>query len=260
MEDIKLENNLTSNTVRVGQVLKIPTTATTSYYVVKKGDTLYSIASKFDTTVSKIMQLNNLKTPSLAIGQQLLIPVAHLPSTDYAIYTVKPGNNLYSIAKKYNVSVDSIKSLNNLTSDILSVGQQLKIPLTITPPEDSKRYTVKPGDTLYSIAKNFGMSVDELISLNNLQSNTLSIGQQLIVNQNTSGSTNSTIPLGSTCYGTGYKEPTYITYTVKRGDSLYTIAKKYNTSIEHLKLLNDLNNNDLSIGQVLKIKEVNEWI
>ncbi len=259
MEDIKLENSLPSNTVRVGQALKIPTTATTSYYVVKKGDTLYSIASKFDTTVSKIMQLNNLKTPSLAIGQQLLIPVANLPSTDYAIYTVKPGNNLYSIAKKYNVSVDSIKSLNNLTSDILSIGQQLKIPITTKLPEteNSQKYTVKPGDTLYSIAKNFGMSVEELISLNNLKSNTLSIGQQLIVNKNPASSNNALIPLGSTCYGTGYKEPTYITYTVKRGDSLYTIAKKYNTSIEHLKRLNDLNNNDLSIGQVLKIKEVN---
>ncbi len=113
-------------------------------------------------------------------------------------------------------------------------------------------YVVKAGDSLYSIAKKYNMTVDKLIEINNLKNNIISVGQQLkVIIQN-----DNAIPTGSTCYGKDYKEPTYITYTVKRGDNLYNIAKAYNVSVESIKTLNNLKNNDLSIGQILKIKEV----
>ena len=254
VEEIKLENNLVSNNISVGQVLKIPTVSTTSLYIVKKGDTLYSIASKYQTTVSELMQLNNLKTPLLSIGQQLKIPVqGDITNEDYFIYTVKAGDNLYSIAKSYGVTVDSIQTLNNLSSTLLSIGQQLKIPVASSSvTEEYQTYIVRSGDTLYSIANNYGMTVDELMQLNNLKSNNLSVGQVLKVKITTS----SDIALGSQCYGEGYKEPTYVTYTVKKGDSLYVIAKNYNTTVDQLIELNDLKSNNLSIGQVLKIREV----
>lgn len=95
------------------------------------------------------------------------------------------------------------------------------------------------------------MTVDELKSINNLTSNNLSIGQVLRVYtiQNDSFE-------GLSCYGVGYSEPTYITYTVKSGDSLYVIGKKYGVSVDSLMKLNNLTSSNLSIGQVLKIKEV----
>lgn len=96
------------------------------------------------------------------------------------------------------------------------------------------------------------MSVDELIKINNLSNTNLSVGQILKVRQNYY----SNIPLGAKCYGTGYQEPSYLTYTVKSGDNLYTIAKKYNTSVDNLIKLNNLANSNLTIGQVLKIREV----
>ena len=83
---------------------------------------MYSIASKYDTTVSDIMKLNNLKTNLLNIGMVLKIP-----TSSSITYIVKSGDNLYSIANKYNTTVDSIKKKNNLTSNNLSIGQILII-------------------------------------------------------------------------------------------------------------------------------------
>lgn len=254
IEDIKLINNLTSNNIFIGQALKIPSDNTTSFYIVKRGDTLYSIASKFNTSVVELIRLNNLSSNNLTIGQQLLIPINVEDSSDYIIYSVKVGDNLYSIAKKNNVSVLELKNINNLSSDLLAIGQRLKIPIknNNNDIDDYNLYTVKSGDTLYKIANMFGMSVDSLIEINNLSSTNLTIGQNLKVKQNYY----SDIPLGAKCYGSGYQETSYLTYTVKSGDNLYSIAKKYNTSIENLIELNSLNNNNLSIGQVLKIKEI----
>ena len=148
-------------------------------------------------------------------------------------YTVVSGDTLYSIARKYNTTVDAIKSLNNLTSNTLSIGQVLKIPTTGNE-ESTITYTVMSGDTLYSIARKYNTTVDAIKSLNNLTSNTLSVGQVL------------KIPT------TGNEEST-ITYTVMSGDTLYSIARKYNTTVDAIKSLNNLTSNTLSIGQVLKI-------
>lgn len=255
IEDIKLDNNLSSNVLVVGQVLKIPSTSTTSLYVVKKGDTLYSIARKYNTTVDELIRLNNLSSRTLSVGQQLRIPINVDSSTsDYILYTVKVGDTLYKIASNNGVSVSDIKELNNLNSDLLSIGQQLKIPILHDDnvSDNYQDYIVRLGDTLYKIAKKYGMSVEELMKLNNLKGTTLTVGQVLKVKQNYY----SNIPLGAKCYGSGYQAPNYLTYVVRRGDNLYNIARKYGVSVEDIMELNNLNSDNLSIGQILKIKEV----
>jgi LysM repeat protein len=94
-------------------------------YTVKSGDTLYSIAKKYGTTVDKIKMENNLSSNLLSIGQVLLIPTESQSNT--VSYTVKSGDTLYSIAKKYNTTVDKIKRENNLSSNLLSIGKILLI-------------------------------------------------------------------------------------------------------------------------------------
>lgn len=256
VEEIMSENNLTSASIKPSQVLKIPTVTTTARYIVKSGDTLYSIANLYNTTVAELRRINNLESNLLTIGQQLMVPVNEETGSGVVVYTVKSGDSLYAIAKKYNTTVEEIKELNNLTSDLLSIGQQLKISTEVSSPSTNEYqlYIVKSGDTLYKIASEYGMSVDELIDVNNLETTVLTIGQVLKVKTKY----DSQIPLGSECYGSGYVEPTYVTYTVKKGDSLYIIAKKYNTTVDDLIHLNELKSNNLSIGQVLKIKEVIE--
>ena len=256
VEKIKLENDLSNNILIVGQTLKIPTLETTTLYVVKKGDTLYSIASKYGTSVLELQRINNLSNTNLSIGQQLRIPInGNEENNNYIIYTVKVGDTLYSIAKKYGVSVEMIVRENNLNSNLLSIGQQLRIPNVSSPDIDNQygTYIVQSGDTLYSIASKYGMTVRQLMEINNLESTNLQIGQVLRVTSG--GGSSSSIPLGSSCYGEGYKEPVFITYTVRRGDNLYNIARKYGVSVDSLIELNNLKTNNLSIGQVLKIRE-----
>ena len=142
-------------------------------------------------------------------------------------YVVQNGDTLWSIAKKYNTTVGEIKDENGLTSSLLSIGQTLKIP-TKEKNNIDNIYIVKKGDTLYGIAKNYDTTVNELIQLNNLTSTNLSIGQKL------------NVPV--------------LTYIVQSGDTLYSLAKKFNTTVDKLREINNIVGNILSIGQILKVK------
>ena len=235
VNDLKTTNNLTTNTLSLGQQLIIPGESLESdnIYIVKKGDSLYSIANKYGTTVSNLKDLNNLTTNNLSIGQKLLLP-GTIEETTINIYTVKSGDTLYSIANKYNISVNELKELNNLTSNTLSIGQTLKIRETTADliTEDYDFYTVKQGDTLYSLAQKFNTTVDNIKNLNNLTSNTLSVGTLI------------KIPATLTT-----------THIVKKGDTLWSIAKEYNISVNELKEANNLISNLLNIDQQLLIPE-----
>ena len=204
-------------------------------YIVKAGDSLYSIARQFNTTVDELRRLNNLTTSTLRIGQILIIPTTTPPTTGGITYTVKSGDNLYDIARRYNTTVDEIKRANNLTTNTLRIGQILTIP-TVTPPTTGETtYTVKSGDNLYDIARRYNNTVDAIKRANNLTSNLLRIGQQLIIPSSTPPVSGGTI------------------YTVKSGDNLYDIARRYGTSVDAIKRANNLTSNLLSIGQQLII-------
>ena len=238
VEKIKELNNLSSNLLSVGQVLKIPTVSPTNVdykvYIVKSGDSLYKIASDNNVSLNKLIEYNNLSSTNLSIGQQIRIPIisTEIPS-NYTNYTVKSGDSLYQIAIKFNTTASKIKDFNNLSTNTLSIGQVLKIPTSAvqesTPPTSYIEYVVKSGDSLYKIADNYNVTVDELKSFNNLSSILLRIGQ--IVK----------IPI----------QKTSNTYVVKSGDSLYQIALKFNTTVDELKKKNSLSTNNLSIGQIL---------
>ena len=170
------------------------------------------------------------------------------------MYTIKSGDSLYSIARRYNTTVDAIMKINYFDSVNLKVGQVIRIPEMFTPDNEMylpeyTNYNVKKGDTLYSIAKNFNISISDLITDNNLNNSDISIGQNLkIKSKNTSNY--------EECFGEDFSPPSSEStsnYIVKKGDSLYSIAKKYNTSTSKLISLNNLKNSNLSIGQILKI-------
>lgn len=182
VNELKSLNNLTSNTLSIGQVLEIPTGTVVpgvgNRYVVKAGDTLWSIARQFNTTVDDIRRLNNLTSNVLSIGQTLQIPSGEISEGN--LYTVRSGDSLWNIAGQFNTTVDAIKELNNLTSNLITVGQVLRIPNSSNSGTGT-RYIVKAGDTLWNIAQRYNTTVSNIRRLNNLTSDILSIGQVLFI-------------------------------------------------------------------------------
>ena len=203
-------------------------------YVVKSGDTLWSIAKKYGVSVDELKEKNNLSSNALSINQILIIPTkdetVDEDNGDY--YTVVAGDTLYGIANRYGLTVDELKSLNNLTSNTLSIGQKLLIKPTDTSDGSLETYTVKKGDNLYKIALQYDTTVDALKTLNGLTSNLLSIGQVLKI---PSSSTNEMV------------------YTVVSGDNLYQIARRFGTTVAAIMSRNNLTTNLLSVGQKLII-------
>ena len=228
-------------------------------YTVKAGDTLYGISNQFGVSVTELAELNGIKGDNLQAGEVLKIPSTSGENpNNMFMYTVGSGDTLYSIAKKYNTTVQKIIDLNYLKSTNLTVGEVIRIPEVYTKEEDMVlpnyvNYIVKRGDTLYSIARNNNITVDTLIKDNNL-SGALQIGQVIKIRV---PSSNMTV---EECIGPEYIPPVNtnptLSYVVKKGDSLYSIASKYNTSVSEIVRLNNLVNNNLQIGQVLKIPQV----
>ena len=196
--------------------LRLPSDTSKDYYYITRN------TSPAETIIIEYGDIANIPLLGDSVGSAIY---SYINRSN--IYIVKSGDSLYSIARKYNTTVDEIKKLNNLSSNLLSIGQVLKIPSG----SSTNTYVVKSGDSLYSIARKYNTTVDEIKKLNNLSSNLLSIGQVL------------KIPSGSSTN----------TYVVKSGDNLYSIARKYQITVDELKKLNNLTSNLLSIGQVLKV-------
>ena len=210
------------------------------YYNIQKDTGLIETIVVNYGNINNINEATNIKNEWEDYAEAVVKSLANYTNVPYykegesqEIYTVKKGDSLWKIANKYNTTVEKLKSANNLKTNTLSVGQKLVIPSISVSPEVSDTYIVQKGDSLWSIANKFNMTVSELKNLNNLTNNLLSIGQVL------------KIPQGKTS--------TENIYTVKKGDSLWTIANRYNTTVEKIKVLNNLTSNLLSIGQQLKI-------
>ena len=240
---IQLQNNIKDYAEAVvkavANYINVPYTAPggikQNTYIVKRGDNLYSIANNLGISVESLKNANGISGNLITVGQILKIPTNEdkIPS-DYMIYTVKNGDSLWNIANKYNVSVNDIVDYNNLGTTLLQIGQQLLIPNNNEITENDKTgltYIVKNGDSLWSIAKRYNITVDELKNANGLTNNLLTIGMTL------------TIP----------KTTEYKTYIVKSGDSLWKIAQENNININDLIALNNLTNTVLQIGQQLLI-------
>jgi membrane-bound lytic murein transglycosylase D len=170
---------------------------------VRKGETLETIAKKYRTDAKRIMLANNLRRPApIAVGTTLRVPLDCPPERPAALQTaksasprrepiehvVRQGDSLFNIAKRYGTTTEDIQRLNQLSTTGLSVGQVLKIvpappPAKTEPPQPSQNvYAVRSGDTVYSIAKKHNMTVERLLALNRLNSQSkLQPGQKIVV-------------------------------------------------------------------------------
>ncbi|WP_203363309.1 peptidoglycan endopeptidase [Bacillus sp. REN10] len=241
-------------------------------HVVKAGETLESIANAYNVDVEVLKKMNGLNNDQLYAEQTVKVSEEEIEQegANHPVYVVKEGDTLASIAKLYQMDVDQLKELNQLTTNILHPGQPLKVigepapmeqptteevaPKLVTasnvtkPSSGTKMYTVQSGDSLSAIAKIYHMSVAQLQQLNGLQSTNIYAGQPLIV----SGQ-----PLSTTVHQKSEPElsmkTSASTYTVQSGDSLSKIAARYKISVTQLMQLNGLQSHNIYVGQKLKV-------
>ncbi|WP_243694243.1 N-acetylmuramoyl-L-alanine amidase [Vibrio viridaestus] len=157
---------------------------------VSSGESLSLIAQKYGSSVDDLMSANNLKSSSLNVGQVLIIPsqggsisvpvIKNPVETEVVTHTVDKGEFLGLIANKYKVSVDAIKKENNLSSNVLRVGQKLKITVTLKD-KPVRKHKVARGEYLGKIAGDYNVSIDNLRQVNQLKSDSLRVGQVLVI-------------------------------------------------------------------------------
>ncbi|MCY4081168.1 MAG: LysM peptidoglycan-binding domain-containing protein [Caldilineaceae bacterium] len=244
----------------------VPSTVT---YEVKPGDTLSTISEKFGTEIQRIREMNLLTTDSLQVGQVLRMPYVPGLTTPEGIptptpepfkYTVQEGDTLLSIALRYDVSLNRILSLNNLRDEhSISIGQELLIPSSsvstgqpsaqrgAADPALSRQvgtHTVRAGETLASIADQYGVTVAELIAFN---SNTITNPHVVRVD------TVLLIP-GLSAADVSIMNQTL--YTVQEGDTLLGISQQFGVTVDALKAANNISNADLlRVGDQLIIPQ-----
>lgn len=176
------------------------------------------------------------------------------------VHQVDAGETLFALSRRYKVDVSIIKNENALSSNSLNLGQIIFLPVTdqITTSNNSSQHTVAAGETLYSIARKYQLSVSDLRNFNNLSTATLEIGQVL----NLGSANKKEVVEKIESEKEDQLEPTTTTnnnkeeiHRVVSGETLYSISRKYDVSIQDLKVLNNLAGNSVDIGQELIIKK-----
>ena len=176
-------------------------------HIVVKGDSLSKISQDYKVTVKQLKEVNGLQSDNISIGKELIVPLLDSKGNHAThgepltkgevIHTIQKGESLWSISKKYSVSVESIMNYNHLESANLIPGRLLAILTVKTPAPKAvskpvvqlvskptvatSTYKAFAGDTLYGLSTRFNMTVDEFRKLNNLKSDGILIGQKLKV-------------------------------------------------------------------------------
>ena len=265
LNDVK---SLTTSSAKASPVKAEPQFKVESYKV-QRGDTLYSIASQSKMSLSELADLNNLSTNSgLQVGQSIKIPAG---STVPDTYTVQSGDSLTAIASKYNLGMDYIADLNNMSRTAgLRAGQKLKltgeVPAVETPKTVEKQTTasnnstdihvVKSGETLNSIARKYHLQLNYLAELNNLsRTANVRVGQRLKIEGDVDSAPIKTETVAAKPQATSSRATE--AYKVKSGESLNSIANRAGMSVSELASLNNLSPRaGLQVGQTIQIPKL----
>jgi membrane-bound lytic murein transglycosylase D len=290
---VKESSALAANTTKVFKEEKVISYKdVVKYHKVKKGDNLGEISDKYRVSVAEVKKWNHIKGNNIASGASLkiiknekVVTVVRKevkgkqqldPKTETSIasnetdtnaaqnpndyYQVQKGDNLFSIAKKFNVSLEDLKKWNNLEDMNVQLGSKLALANNDqSEKEDASKtetkiveYKVKKGDNIGSIAKKYNAAIDDLKEWNNLTDNNIKVGTSIIVSKK-EVALNEPKPSKKESLVANQRDEVKL-YYVKKGDSLFSIAKKYpGVTISDIKKWNGIKNESLKPGMKLKI-------
>ncbi len=216
-------------------------------YSVQRGDNLWTIGRAFGVSSTMIAEANGVRNGLIRPGQTLFIPVqGGRPPADGLVHTVRNGESLWTIARRFGKSVADLKRWNGLTQSVIRPGQKLTVGsrptqlvtanrrVTTTDSQGHMTHVVRGGESLWTISRQYEVKVDDLRVWNGLASDLIKPGQQLIVS--------------------GVDESISI-YTVVRGDTLYSIARKFGLDANDIARQNNMSlTSTLLTGMELRIR------
>jgi len=226
-------------------------------HTVRRGESLSVIASHYGSSVSAIRQANGLRGSLIRPGQELVVPRFDTPmrtarnqprrSSEDGSYVVQTNDTLWDISRAFSVSLNDLCSVNGLSKNsVIRPGQRLSLPsgaapVRVSAPVTTSTYTVRKGDTLYDIANRSGTSVEGLRRTNGISGSRIHPGKVLrIPDSKPVNPPDRTVSVGTT-------------YRVRKGDTLYDIARRFGTSISALRRANGLRSSRIYPGDVLQI-------
>lgn len=274
-----------------GEISDSETQLVVKYHKVKRGETLSIIARRYGVSVSTLKKWNGLRSSRLKTGQRLRIntyqrvakkeepetvqeelaenkveqPVEKPNTTvqqsvdvDTKYHTVRRGETLGLIAERYGVTVSRLKDWNDLRSNKIFVGQRLKVVSMVDKgeievegdadvQENATTHKVRRGESLFSIAEDYGVTIDNLKEWNNLSGSSIDAGQTLIVNA-------SAAKASKKSSGSSEKKAATTKHKVRRGETLGAIASRYGVTVDNLKDWNNLFSSRIDVGQTLIVK------
>ncbi len=212
--------------------------ATFDAYIVQSGDSLYTLAQRFNTTVGALAEANDMQEPGqLLAGQSILVPTG--ASSYVEVYEIQPGDTLFSISKRFNTSIGLLQGLNDIADGRrIIAGQTLLVPSVNQ--EGLQIHVVGPEDSLNSISRRYNTAVSVLMSLNGItDARDLQAGARILV--------------------PGKDETRYEVYEVAADDSLFSLSRRFATTEEELITLNGLTGSrDLELGQTILVPRIDE--
>lgn len=279
---LKLNQLSSSKSVKTGAWLVVPVRAVAAsgveVHVVAEGETLGGIAGKYKQTIEDLKSWNKLKSDDVQVGQKIKVisPSAIAKAaaeddnagTEWGSHKVRDGESLGRIAQRYGMGLSELKEANSLRSDRIQVGQKLKVRVEAqkkSSPTDaaastavasSGSYTVRSGDVLGEIAQKHGMTTEELRSLNGLKGNLIYAGQDLKVRGGTEAS-GASEPVAQKASRPA-EQAQKVHYVVKSGDTGSGIAARHGVSWETIRRANDLDDDELRVGEKLVIPGAKE--
>ena len=291
---LQIESEIFESNEMSAMTQNVLRTETNSHYTVKHGDSLWAIANANGITVAQLKEWNGLSSNYIYTGDRLVVsdPNVTAPETPQpndptapgdqpetptptSYYTVKPGDSLWAIANANGITVAQLKEWNGLSSNYIYTGDRLVVsdpnvtaPETPQPndpttpgdqpetPTSTNYYTVKHGDSLWVIANANGITVAQLKEWNGLSSNYIYTGDRLVVSDPNVTAPETPQPNDPTTPGDQPETPTPTSYyTVKPGDSLWSIANAHGITISQLKEWNRLSSNYIYSGDQLIVSK-----
>uniref|UniRef100_A0A7C2E328 LysM peptidoglycan-binding domain-containing protein n=1 Tax=Ammonifex degensii TaxID=42838 RepID=A0A7C2E328_9THEO len=206
-------------------MFQVPPCPGGTLYTIRPGDSYFSLARRFNTTVEAIAAANPGVDPTnLKLGQTICIPVPPVPGPCPGgfVYIIQAGDTFFSLARRFGTTVEALIATNpGVDPDRLQVGQQICIPAPAPPaPCPGATYTIRAGDTFFNLAQRFGTTVEALIAANpGVDPNRLQVGQVICLPPGVIGP----IPC-----------PGGIIYRVRAGDTLFSIGQRFGVSVSEM--------------------------